>query len=59
MSDNKTTDTISMHFRHSTTVDELVNKLRAHYVWNEKDDLPEWIANTSFDSNVIWRSRSY
>ena len=44
MSDNKTTDTISMHFRHSTTVDELVNKLRAHYVWNEKDDLPEWIA---------------
>ena len=34
MSDNKTTDTISMHFRHSTTVDELVNKLRAHYVWN-------------------------
>lgn len=32
MSDNKTTDTISMHFRHSTTVDELVNKLRAHCV---------------------------
>lgn len=44
MSDNKTIDTIAMHFRHSTTVDELVNKLRAHYVWHEKDDLPEWIA---------------
>lgn len=44
MSDSKTTDTIAMHFRHSTTVDELVNKLRAHYVWHEEDDLPEWIA---------------
>lgn len=44
MSDSKTTDTIAMHFRHSTTVDELVNKLRAHYVWHEEDDLPKWIA---------------
>ena len=44
MSDNKTTDTIAMHFRHSATVDELVSKLRAHYVWHEEDDLPEWIA---------------
>lgn len=53
MSDNKTTDTISMHFRHSTTVDELVNKLRAHYVWNEKDDLPEWIAEPLKDFPLL------
>lgn len=44
MSDNQTTDIIAMHFRHSATVDELVNKLRAHYVWHEEDNLPEWIA---------------
>ena len=44
MSDNKTTDTIAMHFRHSATVKELVSKLRARYVWHEEDDLPEWIA---------------
>lgn len=53
MSDNKTTDTISMHFRHSTTVDELVNKLRAHYVWNEKDDLPGWIAEPLKDFPLL------
>ena len=53
MSDNKTTDTIAMHFRHSTTVDELVNKLRAHYVWNEKDDLPEWIAEPLKDFPLL------
>ena len=53
MSDSKTTDTIAMHFRHSTTVDELVNKLRAHYVWHEEDDLPKWIAEPLKDFPLL------
>lgn len=53
MSDNKTIDTIAMHFRHSATVDELVNKLRTHYVWHEEDDLPEWIAEPLKDFPLL------
>ena len=30
-----------------------VNKLRAHYVWNEKDDLPEWIAEPLKDFPLL------